>query len=61
MRERVEQYLHNQQEIPMTFTTNQFKGTPTLVLFNEEHKILASWFGHIRLDAITEKIESMLN
>jgi hypothetical protein len=39
-------YLSRFEKIPYTFTVNQFAGTPTWVIFDEEQKILANWFGH---------------
>ena len=39
-------YLSRYEKIPYTFTVNQFAGTPTWVIFDEEYKILAKWFGH---------------
>lgn len=39
-------YLSRFEKIPWTFTVNQFAGTPTWVIFDEEYKVLAKWFGH---------------
>lgn len=60
MRKRVSVYLQNQKEVPVTFTSNQFKGTPTLVLFNDKMEIIESWFGHIQKEIIVEKIEEII-
>lgn len=46
MREKVEQYLKQMPLISHTFTINQFRGTPTFVLFDEEYNIYKDWFGH---------------
>lgn len=43
---KIKDYLSMNPIIPVTFTLNQFRGTPTFVLFDEEHNILEHWFGH---------------
>lgn len=43
-------YFSRYEKIPYTFTTNQFAGTPTWVIFDEEYKVLAQWFGHKPLE-----------
>ena len=60
LRKKVLIYLQNQQKTPMTFTANQFRGTPTIVLFNEQNELLFSWFGHQPLESIVGKVESQL-
>ncbi len=60
LRKKVLIYLSNQQKTSLTFTANQFKGTPTIVLFNEQNELLHSWFGHQPIDDIITKIESQL-
>ena len=58
LRKRVLDYLDQQDEISLTFTANQFRGTPSIALFNEQNELLASWFGHVPLEGIIEKIAS---
>ncbi len=57
---RVIAYLNAQEKVSMTFTVNQFKGTPTIVLFNDKNEILQSWFGHTAKSEIEEEIEKFL-
>lgn len=61
MRKKVENYLDNQKEVSVTFTSNGFRGTPTFVLFNGQNEILDSWFGHTSPKSILNKIEHFLN
>jgi len=39
-------YFGRYEKIPFTFTVNGFAGTPTWVIFDRDHEILARWFGH---------------
>lgn len=57
---RVSAYLGQQEEVSITFTANQFKGTPTFVLFTDEMEIVANWFGHTTRETIMEEIDSIL-
>ena len=61
MRLRVANYLNNQKEVSLTFMANQFKGTPTLVLFNHKNELLKSWFGHIPIEEVSQQIEQFIN
>ncbi|WP_010521447.1 hypothetical protein [Aquimarina agarivorans] len=54
---KVKNYLVKLPEVSLTFTTNQFRGTPTFTLFNN-NEILHSWFGHVKIAEITTKINS---
>jgi len=45
-RKNIKDYLGKNSTIPATFTLNQFRGTPSFVLFNQEYGILEYWFGH---------------
>ena len=56
MRERVSDYLGQQEQISLTFTANQFRGTPTIVLFNKEYDLLDSWFGHTPIEEIEKAL-----
>jgi len=61
LQNRVLEYLTQLERVPATFTANQFRGTPTIVLFNEGCQILQSWFGHVNRDVIGEAIKSRLD
>lgn len=56
-KDHVANYLNNLEVISMTFTLNQLKGTPSMILFNDNHEILYHKFGH---DSI-ENIQKTLN
>ena len=56
-RKRVLAFLDNQQSISLTFTANQFKGTPTIALFNDQYTLLESWFGHHSIKTIRDGIQ----
>ena len=57
LREKVMVYLKNQDKVSLTFTANQFRGTPTIALFNDNDELLNSWFGHQPVEAIIKDIE----
>jgi len=61
MKQRVSSYLNLQEEVFMTFTSNQFRGTPTFVLFNDKYELIDSWFGHSSTDTISTRIDSEIN
>ncbi|MCF6193637.1 MAG: hypothetical protein L3J46_04805 [Kangiellaceae bacterium] len=54
MRKNMTDYLGKYSTIPATFTLNQFRGTPTFILFNQQYTILEHWFGHKEPHAINE-------
>jgi hypothetical protein len=58
LQKKVSEYLDNQQKVSLTFTTNQFKGTPTIGLFNDQNELLHSWFGHHHFEGIVDTIDS---
>ena len=60
LRERVREYLIRIPKISHTFTLNQFRGTPTFVLFNDQKEILGSWFGHQPPEELSKAIQSWL-
>ncbi|KAA1248184.1 hypothetical protein [Aquimarina sp. RZ0] len=60
IRLQVSNYLKKLPEISLTFTSNQFKGTPTFALFNDKSELLHSWFGHIKKNEIVDKIKHFL-
>ncbi len=55
---RVRNYLTKLPEVSLTFTTNQFRGTPTFTLFNDKNELLHSWFGHVKKNEIIDKINT---
>jgi len=57
MRLKVLDYFTSLEEVSFTFTANQFSGTPTFVLFNDQYNIMKSWFGHVDKDTIVIEIE----
>lgn len=60
LHKKVYQYLNNLDSIALTFTVNQFKGTPTMVVFNDSYEILDSKFGHTDYNDIKSKLESLI-
>jgi len=58
---KIKGYLNMNPIIPVTFTLNQFKGTPTFVLFDEEYTVLEHWFGHKPYEGIEYLIKKHLN
>lgn len=46
LQRRVMDYYRGSELVAETFHLNQFRGTPTFVIFNKEYDILGSWFGH---------------
>ncbi len=60
LHENIEKYLEQQSNIPSTFTLNQFRGTPTFVVFNEEYSVLEHWFGHKTPQEINEILNKWL-
>lgn len=44
--QKVMDYYRGNELVAQTFHLNQFRGTPTFVIFNKEYDILDSWFGH---------------
>ena len=40
-------YLSNLEQVSLTFTLNQLKGTPSLILFDEHYRIRFYHFGHL--------------
>ena len=52
----LQRYYRTLPLIAETFTINQLKGTPSIIIFDEEFELLYSFFGHQPL----EKLESLL-
>lgn len=59
--DEIRAYLSTFPRIPVTFTMNQFRGTPTFVLFDDTMTILEHWFGHRSVEEIQDKINKWLN
>jgi hypothetical protein len=57
LQKNVLNYLKSQDDISLTFTLNQMKGTPSIMLFNDENQILNMWFGHAKYEDIVEMIK----
>ncbi len=60
LKKKVLIYLDHQEKTSLTFTANQFKGTPTIVLFNKQNELLHSWFGHQAIDEIIQTVEKYI-
>ncbi len=60
LRQKVAAYLKRQRKISFTFTVNQFRGTPTFIIFNDEMEILGQWFGHVAAPLIETKLEEVI-
>ena len=56
MIENVLEYLKSLESISLTFTLNQLRGTPSLLLFNDQYEVLAHRFGHVEYSEIEEQI-----
>ena len=56
LQERVKVYLNSLEKIALTFTLNQLKGTPSIILFNDSYEILKEWFGHVPYELVSEKV-----
>lgn len=60
LRQKVRAYLAQQSKISFTFTVNQFRGTPTFVIFNDEMEIIQQWFGHVAPELVENTLEDAL-
>ncbi|WP_103070551.1 hypothetical protein [Aquimarina sediminis] len=54
-------YLKSQERIALTFTLNQLKGTPSILVFNDSYEILFEQFGHVEFNMITAKLKSLID
>ncbi|MGW9684730.1 hypothetical protein [Flagellimonas sp. 2504JD1-5] len=57
---KIKDYLNTNPIIPVTFTLNQFRGTPTFVLFDKDYSILEHWFGHKPYEEVEHIIKNWL-
>lgn len=55
--DKISAYLTSLEKFSLTFTLNQLKGTPSLILFNQNHEILKTWFGPVPYEEVSEFIE----
>jgi len=53
---RIVGQLNKQSDVYISFTVNQFRGSPSFVLFNKDYDILERWFGHTSKEDINERI-----
>ncbi|MDY8134653.1 hypothetical protein [Aquimarina sp. 2201CG5-10] len=58
---RVITYLKSQEEIALTFTLNQLRGTPTMIVFNDTYEVLFEQFGHVQYETIKTKLKSLID
>ena len=61
LRKNVSDYLNKQEHVSLTFTANQFKGTPTIALFKEDNQLLNSWFGHVPVENLIQAIDQFID
>lgn len=57
----VRQYLINQPELALTFTLNQMRGTPTMLVFDENYNIQFHQFGHTDYSTIQKQLLKLLH
>ncbi|WP_433831982.1 hypothetical protein [Flavobacterium anhuiense] len=57
---KVKSYYSQIPVLAETFTLNQLQGTPSFIIFEENHDILAVYFGHQSVDALKMKLEEIL-
>ena len=58
---RIIDHLNKQSDVFITFAVNQFRGSPSFVLFDKEHQIINTWFGHQTKETILDAINAMKN
>lgn len=59
LRSKVLKYLQAQHKVSYTFMANQFSGTPTMALFNQNMDLLHSWFGHVPEQEIVDSLNKL--
>ena len=60
-KKRIIDHLDKQSDVFITFSVNQFRGSPTFVLFDKEHQIINTWFGHQQKATIIDAINASKN
>jgi len=58
---RIKHYLKNQEKLSLTFTLNQLRGTPSLIVFDQNNNILFHHFGHIEYETLSKTIHTLIN
>ncbi|AUP80171.1 hypothetical protein [Flavivirga eckloniae] len=58
---RVKGYLNALEKIALTFTINQFRGTPTMLVFNDAYEILFHQFGHVKYDVLKTNLKDLVD
>ncbi len=53
---RIVAQLKKQSDLYLTFTINQFRGSPSFVLFDKDYKIVEQWFGHTSMEDIEQRL-----
>ncbi|WP_424962550.1 hypothetical protein [Ekhidna sp.] len=61
LRKKIMAYLKEQVCIPVTFTLNQMRGTPTFIVFNEKMDILRHHFGHQSVHSLRSELNELLS
>ena len=54
IKNNVIQFLKKQEVIAETFTLNQFRGTPSFSIFDDDYSLIASYFGHDKRQKIVD-------
>jgi len=60
-KQRVLLYLKKLDVISLTFTLNQMRGTPSMLIFNDKLEILYHKFGHAKPEEIELTLKSLIN
>lgn len=58
---KIHDYLHELPKASLTFTLNQFRGTPSFVLFDDSYTIITEWFGHKTESDVFSTIETLIS
>ena len=61
LKKKVLLYLKKLDKISLTFTLNQMRGTPTMMIFNDQYEILYHKFGHTKYEEIEQKLTSIIH
>ncbi len=61
LQKKVKAFLQHQEEISLTFTLNQLRGTPTMLVYNEAYEVLFSKFGHVDYPTMAQNITSLID
>ena len=57
---RVLEYLKSSEQLSLTFTLNQLRGTPSFVVFNDRKEILFSAFGHLSFPEMEARLQQLI-